>query len=114
MENQMAKAKAGRKANGGGEVLRFAHPFFTDAPPDERRPFLGARRMTEHVAVHLEPIPKPTGDSIMTLADVIGSAGAAAIANEGAITFHAVGDTGHANGIEQEYVADAMSGDFDV
>jgi len=110
----MAKTMRKGKAGGGAPVLRFAHPFFTDLPPAERQPFLGARRMTEHVEVHLEPIPRVSGESKMTLADVVGRDGAAAIAGEGAISFHAIGDTGHENGQAQEYVAEAMTADFDI
>ena len=40
--------------------------------------------------------------------------GTSEIEKEKSISFHAVGDTGHENGNEQEMVADAMTGDYDI
>jgi hypothetical protein len=93
--------------------LRFAHPFFTPVPPDQRSPVPGVgQRMLDHIAGRLEPIPTPQGDSVMALADIIGAAGAAAITQAGKIAFHAVGDTGRSANSPQGDVAEAMAKDF--
>jgi hypothetical protein len=96
-------------------TLRFAHPFFTPQPPATRRPAAGlpgVARMTDYIKKHLEPIPKPRGKSVMTLADVIGAAGADQIKQSGAIIIHALGDTGHGTHTMQEDVADQMTTDY--
>jgi hypothetical protein len=77
------------------EPLPFAHAFFTDIPPDRRRPDAGGhRRMREHVRDRLEPIPELSDNPVWTLADVIGSQRAAQIEATGALRIHLVGDTG--------------------
>jgi hypothetical protein len=96
-------------------VGRFAHPFYTTTPPDQRPIISGVgQRMTDYVAIKLEKIPKPQRKPVMTLEEVIGTQGAAEIENFGSITFHAVGDTGHEDGEMQQMVADAMTADYDI
>jgi hypothetical protein len=112
------KSKGSLSATGKGKrdlpITRFAHPFFTDVEPDKRRPFHGARRMTDHIKEKLEKIPPVSGQSVMTLTDVIGNEGANAITKEGQIVFQTFGDSGHENGRVQQLVADAAAEDFDV
>ena len=96
------------------EPLRFAHPFFTTTPPAARPVTRHGRRMTDHIQGTLYPIPKPTRDPVMTLADIIGSQGAQQIEQTGKVTFHAVGDTGRGKDSPQGEVAEAMARDFDV
>jgi hypothetical protein len=65
----------------------------------------------------LQPVPRSrTVDSVMTLADAWGSAGAAkekAIQKNNKIVFHCVGDTGSVKGPQtQSQVADKLVGDF--
>jgi len=50
----------------------------------------------------------------MTLADVIGQQGSDEIAASGAISFHAVGDTGKSANSPQGAVAEAMTTDYDM
>jgi hypothetical protein len=100
-------------------IQRFAHPFFTTKPVAERKAVPGAgTRMLDHVAQTLLAIPDPIRNPpTMSLDEVIGPQGSASIAASGSIVFHAVGDTGHAGGSTedmQEYVADAMTKDFDI
>ena len=65
--------------------LRFAHPFFTDIPPEQRPPSPRfGRRMLDHIENRVEPVPKPKGDSVMLLSDIIGKHGRArAVEGEG-------------------------------
>lgn len=117
MKKSSAKpGKSSRSSKGaaGMQISRFAHPFFTTVKPEARPLVQGARRMTDHIKEHLEPIPPVAGDSVMQLDDVIGSADAAAIESEKSITFHTAGDSGHENGLAQEYVANAMTDDYDI
>src|SRR5262245_20076788 len=81
-------------------MMRYAHPFFTTIPPEQRQPIeeLNASRMAEFIAQHLGPIPKPRRKSAMKLAEVIGEAGVQEIEAAGSISFHATGDTGQQNG----------------
>src|ERR1035438_8503717 len=69
------------------QPLRFAHPYFTNVPPAQR-PVHEAygQRMTDHIQGKLNPIPPVKGDSLFTLADVIGQAGSDGIAAAGHIT----------------------------
>ena len=65
----------------------------------------------------LQAIPAPAGSNLtMTLADALGTGGAArsaAIEKAGQIVFHSVGDTGSVKGPEtQSLVADKMVADF--
>jgi calcineurin-like phosphoesterase family protein len=93
-------------------VGRFAHPFFTSTPPSERQPVNGLRRMTDWSRQHLGPIPPIKRDGIMTLADVIGDAGAAQIESVGQFRFHALGDSGVGSAHEAELVSEEMAGDY--
>lgn len=100
-------------------VHRFAHPFFTTLPVAERRTVPGVgKRMTDHIEETLLPIPDPIRNPPTILLDeIIGQESAAAIAASGSMTFHATGDTGHTGGGSEdmeEYVADAMTTDFDI
>jgi hypothetical protein len=101
------------------QVHRFAHPFYTNTPPAERANVPGVgKQMTDHIKDTLLPFPAPIRNPPeMTLDQIVGPANATAIANAGSITFHACGDTGHIGGGTedmQEYVADAMSKDYDI
>jgi hypothetical protein len=113
----MPKRKTRHSAvkHSGKSVLRFAHPFFTTVPPSQRANVPGVgKRMTDYVSTKLENIPDPQRDPTMGLEEIIGTNGVNAIVNEGLISFHAVGDTGHANGEDQEMVAEAMAEDYNV
>ena len=96
------------------DASRFAHQFFNIQKPDERKSVKGIKRMTDVIVTKLEAIPKVKGDSVMRLQDIIGDTGTKQIEAQKSISFHAVGDTGHENGNEQEMVADAMTGDYDI
>ena len=112
----MAKTKTvnTKKTPGAGKPMRFARPFFTNTPPDQRASVPGVgKRMTNFVAGKLLPFPDPLRDPTMVLADIIGQQGVTEIEKFKSITFHSVGDTGHENGQMQELVAEAMSQDFD-
>jgi Calcineurin-like phosphoesterase len=98
-------------------MMRYAHPFFTTIPPENRQPIeeLNASRMAEFIAQNLGPIPKPKRTSAMKLAEVIGEAGVQEIEAAGSISFHATGDTGQQNGgpaDPQEQVAHEMAKDY--
>ncbi len=109
----MAKKTATRPP--AKQILRFAHPFFTPVPPAERPTIPGVgKRMTDFIASKLEPIPAPQQDPTMQLADIIGAQGVKEIEAAQSICFHAAGDTGHENGTDQEYVAEAMAADYKV
>ena len=100
-------------------VQRFAHPFFTSQPVAARKTVPGVgKRMTDHVAQTLLAIPKPIRNPpTMSLDEIIGQPNSASIAASGSITFHAAGDTGHAGGSTedmQEFVAGAMTRDFNI
>jgi len=100
-------------------IHRFAHPFFTTTPVGERKVVPGVgKRMTDHIEGTLLAIPNPIRNPpTMSLSEIIGQQSATAIAASGSITFHAVGDTGHAGGSTEdmeEYVADAMKKDFEI
>jgi hypothetical protein len=100
-------------------INRFAHPFFTPKPVAERKAVPGVgKRMTDHIEGTLLAIPNPIRNPpTMSLDEIIGQQSSASIAATGSIMFHAVGDTGHAGGSTedmQEYVADAMTKDYDI
>lgn len=95
--------------------MRFAHPFFTPLPPQLRPVVKGkGQRMTDFIQTKLEKIPDPQRDPTMSLTDVIGAQGVKDIQATGHIRFHAVGDTGHENSLDQEHVAQAMAKDYNV
>ena len=98
------------------EVLRFAHPFYTTTPLDERPEVAGiGNRMTDFVKTQLEPIPAPIReDQTMMLAEIIGDAGVAEIEQAGVLIFHSVGDTGMQTGNTEQMVADAMTADYNI
>jgi len=96
------------------EVLRFAHPFYTNTHLEQRPVVNGiGTRMTDYIKTQLEPIPAPQRDPAMMLSEIIGDAGVAEIEKAGAIRFHSVGDTGMETGNTEQMVADAMSKDYD-
>ncbi len=103
------------EADPAREPLRFAHPFFTSTPPEQRaeQPGVG-RRMTDWIVKQLGPIPKPSRDPKMSLDGIIGAAGVKEIEALGTIRFHAVGDTGRASGdnATQDAVAADMATDY--
>ena len=97
------------------EPLRFAHPFYTTVPVEERTAVEDVgTRMLDFIQTKLEKIPDPKRDPTMKLEEIIGKVGAQQIEAAGIITFHSTGDTGHENGLAQESVADAMTTDYDV
>lgn len=96
-------------------VHRFAHPFYTDTKPKDRKEVPGAgKRMTDYVATKLEKIPEPLREPTMTLEEIIGKDGVTGIQQFKSISFHAVGDTGEPKGDSQQMVADAMSEDYNA
>ena len=97
------------------EPLRFAHPFFTEAPVESRKAVPGVgKRLIDHIKGKLEPIPAPKREPVMTLADIIGTKGSEEVEASGTIRFHATGDTGRSADSPQGDVAQAMQKDFDV
>ena len=96
-------------------ILRFAHPFFTTTPKEARTPVPGVgTQLLTHIQGKVQPIPAPKRTPTMTLANVIGQQGSDDIAASGAISFHAVGDTGKSANSPQGTVAEAMATDFNV
>jgi len=97
------------------EPSRYTHPFF-GVPTAQRQPLPGtqAKSFTAYSQANLGPIPKPSRTPLITLDQIIGSAGVKEITAAGSIRIHAVGDTGRTNaGNEQEEVAMRMQADFD-
>jgi len=114
-DNSLVKAQSSKSRKGGKEVLRFAHPFYTDVPIPQREPYPGAgTRMVDYIATKLEPIPDPLREPTMTLADVIGQDGTTQIENAKAIVFHVTADTGKPSQDMQQPVADAMTAEYDA
>jgi hypothetical protein len=111
----MAKKSAPRRRP-SAEPLRYAQPFFSTTPPDQRAvaPATGTQRMRDFATQHLGPIPPPRGTPTMDLAAVIGQKGVDAIQASGSIRFHATGDTGRASGdsTDQDDIAEAMTSDY--
>ena len=70
------------------------------------------RRMDQFIQDNLEKVPAPRKGGLWGLSDVIGTAGANAIAQAGRICFHATGDTGLPKDNMQEPVAEAMAADL--
>jgi hypothetical protein len=99
------------------EPLRFAHPFFTTKPKSRRKAIPGVGKgLAEYPsnALLLEKIPPPKRNPpTMTLDEIVGSTGMSDIQKAGAITFHAVGDTGSPDTMT-EIISTAMAGDYDI
>lgn len=99
-------------------ILRFAHPFFTPTPPEQRpEDTVHGQRLLDLIQGKLNPIPPLHGDGMMTLANVIGKDASDQIAATGQITLHLAGDTGVPetdHETMQVLVADAMAKDYDV
>ena|SRR5437588_3182262 len=57
-------------------------------------------------------IPKVRGDSVMTLADIVGSTSAKQIEATGQLAFHSLGDSGRGPQTAQQSVAEAMARDI--
>jgi hypothetical protein len=98
------------------EALRFAHPFFTTVPHEQREAVgdLGTR-MTDAIKQNILAIPEPKRTPpVMQLSEVIGSAGVTEIENAGSIIFHSTGDTGYPGGTAPEMVSNAMTTDYDI
>src|SRR5579872_1178904 len=96
------------------QVLRFAQPFYTTTPVENRPTIPGiGKRLVDYLATQLQPIPAPLRDPSMALAEVVGDAGASAIESWGTICFHATGDTGNEKSDWPTYVSEAMSKDYD-
>lgn len=112
----MAKKRTTRQRRTSSQPLRYAHPFFSETPPEQRSVAseTGTRRMRDYAAQHLGPIPPPRGTPVMDLADIIGDKNVGQIQASGAIRFHATGDTGRASGdsADQDDVAEAMASDY--
>lgn len=103
-----------RRSN--GEPLRYAHPFYTAIPPDQRPQDFSVHgpRMAAWIAQQSGPIPPPTRPPTMQLNEVIGDQGVTEIESEGTIRFHAVGDTGRpdVHNVNQEGVMGEMAGAY--
>lgn len=96
-----------------GQILRYAHPFFTNVPPSKRKSIPGiGKKMTDYVSAKLEKIPAPQRSTPMTLEDIIGPKGVVEIENAKSISFHAVGDTGNESSTMPEMISHAMSLDY--
>jgi hypothetical protein len=112
MATTKTKAKAATRKM---PILRFAHPFFTTTAKPARTPVPGVgKQLLDYVQGTLQPIPAAKRTPTMTLADVIGQQGSDEIAASGAISFHAVGDTGRSANSPQGAVAQAMATDFNI
>ena len=105
-------ANAPRPATTPYAAERYAHPFFVPADPADRLPVNGHHRMTDWSKLQLGPVPKPTGDAVIKLSDVIGATGVQEIENLGEIRFHALGDSGVGHADKAQEVAEDMAVDF--
>jgi hypothetical protein len=113
----MARAAAARKDLTTSTAFsdeRFAHPFFLPAPPAERQPFAGVRRLSDWNREHLGPLPPVKRGGRMDLAEIIGADGVREIEQLGEIRFHALGDSGVNHATEAEHIADEMKTDFNA
>ena len=94
------------------KVSRFAHSFYDESlSSDKTSENVG---IIEYIQTTLLPFPDPQREPTMQLAEIIGQQGVDEIIANGSISFHAVGDTGHENGLQQELVAAAMTQDYDI
>ena len=101
--------KKAKKKMKKAPILRFAVPY--DSTVAVRG---GSAELLSHIQGNLEPIPPVKRTPTMTLSDVIGQQGSDEIAASGAISFHAVGDTGKGANSPQGAVAEAMTTDYDM
>lgn len=101
--------KKAKKKMKKAPILRFAVPYDSTAAVRG-----GSAELLSHIQGNLEPIPPVKRAPTMTLADVIGQQGSDEIAASGAISFHAVGDTGKGANSPQGAVAEAMTTDYDM
>jgi hypothetical protein len=109
----MAAKKTASKAK---KVLRFAHPFFTTTPKAKRTAIKGVGKgLAEYPskAWLLEKIPVPKREPLMNLDEIVGAAGAKAIADYGSIIFQAVGDTGSPDTMTEK-ISEAMAADYTI
>src|SRR5690349_14923995 len=91
---------------------RFAHPFYTPLPPEERQPVAGLTRTTDWSKQQLGPVPPVARGGVMARAVVVGAPGVAEIQAAGEIRFHALGDSGVGSAQEAEQVGDDMATDY--
>ena len=102
--------KRAKKKMQKSPILRFAVPYDSTAAVRG-----GSAQLLSHIQGNLQPIPAPKrAPQTMTLADVIGQQGSDEIAASGAISFHAVGDTGKGANSPQGAVAEAMTTDYNM
>jgi Calcineurin-like phosphoesterase len=110
--NQQPAAKNAAKSV---QPIRWAHPFFTTTPKNQRKPVPGiGTSLIDHVKGNLEVIPAPDREPVMTLGEIIGQAGSDEIQAARSILFHTVGDTGRGMDTPQGTVAEAMVKDFNI
>jgi Calcineurin-like phosphoesterase len=114
-KKKTAAKKASKRIATPVQPLRFAHPFFTTTPPQDRATVPGVgKQLMDHIKGKLQPVPAPTRKPVFTLAEIIGTHGSSQIEQSGSICFHTVGDTGKGADSPQGAVAEAMAKDFDV
>ncbi len=122
MTNAKRKSVASKRASDSKkkaeQTLRFAHPYFSPLPPDQRpKDAVHGQQMLDYIQGTLHTIPPVKGAAAMTLADVIGKDATTRIAAAKQITFHVAGDTGVPetdHETKQVLVADAMAKDYDA
>jgi len=107
-----APARAPRPETTRYAAERYAHPFFVPASPADRQPINGHKRMTDWSKLQLGPVPKPAGDAVINLSDIIGATGVKEIEDLGEIRFHALGDSGVGHADKAQEVAEDMAVDF--
>jgi hypothetical protein len=112
----MAIKKKSPEKKSSQAVTRFAHPFFTTTPPQQRtEKFAGDTRMTDYIAKNLQPTPAYGNKPLtMELGDIIGDDSVKEIDDAGTLSFHIAGDTGAPEHAMQQPVADAMTGDYNI
>jgi hypothetical protein len=112
----VARKRTPAPSSRAAEPLRYAHPFFTATPPEQRPADFSSHgpRMATWIAQKSGPIPRPRRDPIVHLAELIGADAVTQIETAGTIRFHAVGDTGRpdVHNANQEGVADQMAADY--
>ena len=91
---------------------RFAHPFFTPTPQNNRQPVNGNTRMTDWSKQQLGPVPPVKRGGRIDLSEVIGAAGVQEIEHVGELRFHALGDSGVGMAHEAEQVSEEMKTDY--